>query len=129
MMNLIRNLKIRNKVLLIVALPLAGFLYFSGNAVIEKVKLANEMKKVEHLANLSIAVNGPIHELQIERGASSVYLGSQGKKMAEELSLRKSSTDRKVDKLKSFLEGFDAGENLKLNNLIDKATSKLDLLS
>jgi len=102
------TLKMRTKLILIVAVPLLGLLYFSISSSIEKAVIAREMGKLESLVGLSVKIGDLAHELQKERGMTAGFLGSQGVKFASELPAQRGVTDKKVADLKQELAGFDA---------------------
>lgn len=122
MSGFIRNLKIRNKLMLLLVLPLVGLFYFVYVGVGQKVGLAREMTQVKNLSALATTINQPIQKLQIERGASSVFVGSRGRKMRSELLARRINTDQSFDAVRTFLESFDPGRvDPKLKDLLDRA--------
>ncbi|MCP4177656.1 MAG: PAS domain-containing protein, partial [bacterium] len=129
MKNFFLNLKLRNKLFLLLLIPLIGLIYFSVYAVKEKLTLANNMEQMEQLTKLASSINDPIHELQIERGVSSVYLTSQGEKMGEELSQRRLNTDREIKKLNLFLKNNNFKYNTELKNSLNNVIDELGKLS
>ena len=79
------TLTMRTKLILIVAVPLLGLLYFSISSTIEKAVVASEMGKLESLVDLSVRIGALTHELQKERGMTAGLLGSKGVNFAREL--------------------------------------------
>ena len=108
-MSFINNIKIKNKLILMLIFPIAGLIYFSVNGVLEKSVLSNNMRVVENLSSLAVKVSALVHELQKERGASAVFLGSTGTEFVSEVSRQRQETDKKLADLQIFLKGFDAG--------------------
>jgi len=117
------NLKIRTKLILIVAVPLLGLLYFSISSTLEKSGITREMGKLESLVGLSVKIGNLAHELQKERGMTAGFLGSQGVKFASELPAQRGETDKKAAELKQALANFEAGLfDLSLKNSLDEVT-------
>jgi len=102
-----KNTKIGVRVMISLALPIMGLLLFSGDLVIEKLQTVNELGKVQRLADLAPVVSAVVHELQKERGTSAVFIGSKGKKFAEQLPVQRKDTDAKHEALKEALKSFD----------------------
>ena len=101
------NLKLRDRLILIVLLPLAGFVSFSIDSLLERRSVANEMEKLEILAELSVKIGSLAHEFQKERGMTAGFLGSEGARFAGELPLQRQESDKKVGELRSNLNNLD----------------------
>ena len=89
------NLSIKIKLLLMIILPLTLAGIFIAATVIEKKQIVDNMTQAESLLTLSVTSNNLVHELQKERGASAVYLGSDGNKFSSKLEQQKNLTDTK----------------------------------
>lgn len=107
-MSLISDLKMKNKIILILIFPLLGALYFAANGIVSKVSIVKEVNALQPLTELSRKISAMVHELQKERGATGLFVGSKGAKFAAELPAQRVETDKKVAELKSFLSGFDS---------------------
>ncbi|MDH4215335.1 MAG: nitrate- and nitrite sensing domain-containing protein, partial [Gallionella sp.] len=83
-MQFFTKMKLLSRLILIVILPLVGFMSFSIEDIIEKYEIAQEMGNLESLAGLSVKLGDLAHELQKERGMSAGFLGSKGSKFAAE---------------------------------------------
>lgn len=125
-MSFISNIKIRNKLILMLIFPIAGLLYFSFNETWDKSRLATEMKKLQVLSAGAVKISPLVHELQKERGASSVFIGSKGTEFVSELPAQRSDTDKKIAELEAFLEGFDSSQfGPEFKNALDDALDNL----
>lgn len=98
------NLSIRMKLLLSIALPLLLVFFFAFKAIYSERQLVVSLKQAETLINLSLISSNLVHETQKERGASSVYIASQGKTFASELSQQKIQTDKLFDQFSRYIE-------------------------
>lgn len=103
-----KNLKIRTRIALTLLLPILGLLIFSGSLILSKRQTAAETSSLYNLASLGPTVSALVHELQKERGASAVFIGSKGAKMRAELPAQIQATDIKREVLLSTLDQFDA---------------------
>ena len=109
-MQLFDNLKLSTRLVAIVLLPLAGFLYFSTDSIFEKNAVTVEMTKLESLAHLSVKIGALAHELQKERGMTAGYLGSKGAKFASEIQTQRMETDKRNDALKKLASSLDMNQ-------------------
>jgi hypothetical protein len=66
-------------------LPVAGMLYFAVAETFESRRTETRMIDVQRGVTLGLTLRSVIHELQKERGASAVFLGSEGKSFGPEL--------------------------------------------
>lgn len=108
-MNIV-NLGIRKKLLLLQTLPLAGLLLFAAYGISVKANLYIEMTRVEKLSVFATKVSSFVHEMQKERGATAVYLDSNGSRYGKEVDSQRTSTDKAHQELDTFLHNFNASE-------------------
>lgn len=94
--NFINNLSLRFKLILFLIIPVITILYFSGSSIFLKLNAQEEGQKSLEFILISFQIDDVIHELQKERGISAGYIGSQGKKLREELIAQRTLTDRKI---------------------------------
>jgi methyl-accepting chemotaxis protein len=104
-----RNLSIRTRVLLVAVIPLLGFLAAAAVIVLEKRATVREMSALGQLASVTADISAVIHDMQRERGASAVFLGSKGQQLIKELPEQRQRTDAVRAALAERLAGFDAG--------------------
>ncbi len=107
MKKIFQNQTLRQKLIILVLIPLLGVLFFASKLILEKRKLSNEILKIQALAEYSTRSSALVHELQKERGMSAGFLGSQGKEFARELPGQRSLTDQKRSELLNFLKNFE----------------------
>jgi methyl-accepting chemotaxis protein len=106
-MNVIKNLSLKVKILLIVILPLGAYLYVAGNNLLTGSRQLDSYNEIYELSLLSTNISNLVHELQKERGASAGFLGSKGTKFGDKLSAQRIDTDSKRKNLMEFLGNFD----------------------
>lgn len=119
-MNFIRNLSIRNKLLLVSLIPLAALLYFLATDVFDKISKERNIKRV-HKDVLEIEkVSDVVHSLMSERGYSIGYVGSNGKEEKSEMLVQRVETDKAISAFKQLLiEQKKSGEIPSLAGLPD----------
>src|SRR5689334_21739359 len=81
----LRSVRIMPRVLFALFVPSLGLVLASSIIVAEKRATVSEMQKLTSLAGLATHVSALVHELQKERGASALFLGSKGQAMQHEL--------------------------------------------
>ncbi|MEM9632674.1 MAG: nitrate- and nitrite sensing domain-containing protein [Pseudomonadota bacterium] len=106
-MSLLHNLRISHAIVLVAAIPIFATMLFAGRSVLNDVKIASQTSDLSQLVGLSVQLSALVHEQQKERGATAVYLGSNGKRFVRELAEQRELTDGKRAALETYLSGFD----------------------
>ncbi|MEH2588469.1 methyl-accepting chemotaxis protein [Bradyrhizobium sp. AZCC 1721] len=101
------RLRIMPRILCALLVPSLGLLLASSIVVREKAATVGEMQKLSTLAGLATRVSGLVHEMQRERGASAVFLGSKGEQLKRELPEQRLLTDAQRQTLGAALKDFD----------------------
>ncbi len=128
-MKFLKNLPLKIKILLIVILPLAGYLGVSGITLVNDYQQLKSYSAIRDLSMLSNHISGLVHELQKERGASAGFLGSKGQKFGSKLSSQRRETDAKRQTLNDYLKTFDLNKfNPTLADKINRAMTMLSRL-
>ncbi len=92
-MNFIKDLSIRNKLLLIALIPLLALFYFLGLTIRDKVREKSTIEQVNREVLRAEAFSDLIHQLQQERGLCQVYLLGSGAAGQTELFAQRERTD------------------------------------
>ncbi len=100
-MSFFRNLSIRSKLQLIILLPLSILCLCMASILSDKYTTVVNNQEAAHLIELSVAASELVHELQKERGASAIYLGSKGQRFTTELSNQRRNTDTALKSYKT----------------------------
>ena len=82
------KLSLRLRLFLVMALPIAGLLYFSAAEVLSRLKTEHEIGAMRQLTDLAVAASAIVHELQKERGISAGFIGSKGERFRNELTMK-----------------------------------------
>ncbi len=99
---------LKNKLLMLVLIPLLGLLLFAARASVEKVGQMKEMSSLAELTTTSAGIGALVHEMQKERGMSAGFIGSKGANFAAELPKQRAEVDRRRMELERQLVGFNA---------------------
>ncbi|MDH5217589.1 MAG: nitrate- and nitrite sensing domain-containing protein [Gammaproteobacteria bacterium] len=124
-MGMLKNLSIRNKLMLILALPLVALLYMASTSILDKFETRTELAIVGELAALGVKASALVHELQKERGMTAGFLGSNGKNFADKLPGQHQLASTKLADYYAALEGFETSHfgkefNSALNSGLDR---------
>jgi methyl-accepting chemotaxis protein len=91
------------KLMIVAAIPFFALLGLTGYNLLNKWADRSEMANLSELATGLADVSRLVHELQRERGASVVYIGSKGGQFRTELSQQRQATDEKRRSAAAFL--------------------------
>lgn len=95
------------KIVVVGVVPTLAAIFFLCTVLLEKIQVKAGADVVKELCEYVINASKLAHELQKERGASAVYVGSGGNKMKNELEEGKRNTDKALSSYQSFLASFD----------------------
>ncbi len=89
----LRGLSILKAMMLVAAIPLLSVVVLSLIVIVPQVNSAREFGKLRDLVLLSTEMAELVHEQQVERGSSAVFLSSIGTKFREKLTAQRQETD------------------------------------
>ncbi|AVO51852.1 methyl-accepting chemotaxis protein [Ectopseudomonas mendocina] len=117
---MLRNAPLSVKLLLILIFPLLGFLAFAGVYVAGKYHTLTEMDRTVSASATAQKISVVITALQRERGASGVFIGSQGNSMRDKLAEYRRDTDVATSQMRALSQQGSAN--------MDEALRALDEL-
>ncbi|MEQ9725483.1 methyl-accepting chemotaxis protein [Pseudomonas sp. WHRI 8822A] len=128
---MLRNIPLSLKLLLILACPLLGFLWLAALQVNSSYQTLQEMEQTQEASVIAQKVSQLITVLQRERGASGVFLGSQGKNMQDVLLRMRGQTDTALADARTLAGSADAGLDEALATLggLDAMRGQIDKLA
>jgi methyl-accepting chemotaxis protein len=106
-MRLLGNLPIVLVMLAVGMIPSAVALWFAGAAALSELRRAEAVADVAAQVAFSAELGGLAHELQRERGASSVFVASRGARFAKEVADQRAATSRELESYRARLALFD----------------------
>ncbi len=92
---------------LIAAAPLLFALILAGQRLMTAHSNVNRMDHLQPLAEMAQILGSYVHEVQKERGASGVFMGSKGTRFQTELVEQRAATDAQKAPTKEFLANMD----------------------
>ena len=93
---------IRLRLFLLFALVIAAVLFYAVSEVMTQWNTRGAMERGAQYSELSVQINGVVHELQKERGLSAGLIGSRGARFKGELDTQHQDTD----KARAALDGW-----------------------
>ena len=106
-MVMLKQLKLRTKLMVMLLIPLAGLIFFGFQGVVDKHIISQKMENMELLSGLAVRISAMVHETQKERGMTAGFLGSKGKKFRAELPQQRNLTDARAKKVHAYVAEFD----------------------
>ncbi|MUL10162.1 methyl-accepting chemotaxis protein [Aliivibrio fischeri] len=92
-MKFIKKLSFKQKILLIITLPIIGMLFFSLDTLYKTVSLRSELQDITSMTDISIEGSLIVHELQKERGSTAGFVSSKGANFKSEMLEQRKETD------------------------------------
>ena len=131
----IRGMKLTHMIGLTVSLGiLVGLgvgLFFAQNEIRRELRTIQEMENAVKLVNLSTTLSSYIHEQQKERGATAVFITSEGRTFRAELTAQRKLTDEKRAVVRDTYQqalGLADGELTEKIRIVSDKMSRLDKL-
>ena len=121
-------MSIRQKLILLVIVPLVGLLYLTSIKIYEKIELNKKMSMTSTLVKMSSLVSSFVHETQKERGVTAGFIGSGGEKFGDKLSSQRLNTDKMMQLFKTFVSSLDENYNGEIKESIAKINKSLSNL-
>ena len=124
---MLKNLKMRSKLLLMLFVPIAGLLIFSIREVGDNYKVLNNLTTVNILTGLAVKAGALSHEIQKERGLSSGFINAKGEKFRDDLARQRELVNAELKKVKDYVSANDAALQM-VKKSLDEARARLDRL-
>jgi methyl-accepting chemotaxis protein len=101
------KISIKNKVLLLLTLPLVALFALTAITIADKTQMLNNERKLTTLIELSTRMSDFAHEQQKERGMSGVFIGSNGTKSGNALVQQRKLSDAAKSTLTKYIAAHD----------------------
>jgi len=94
------SLKTYAAIIIAVALPLSGLIWYSVTDALKQERRASEMTRLGMMTSLISEASRVVYEIEEERGISAIFLASGGRKMEGLDRLHRRETDRSIDAIR-----------------------------
>ncbi|HIJ61786.1 MAG TPA: HAMP domain-containing protein [Rhodospirillaceae bacterium] len=88
-------------------LPVILILSLASYVVADKARIMSETAALARIAPLTAGIGAVVHEVQKERGASAVFLGSKGERFKDELKSQRKLSDDALSRLEQSFQAID----------------------
>jgi len=126
---MLANLKIRSRLVLAIGVPVLLLLAFTGFDLMARWTLRTDVMKLQSLAEGVATISNLIHELQRERGASAVFVGSRGTQLRDGLADQRKRTDERQKLAVNVLASLATHASGDFLDGVEKATKAVAALS
>ena len=118
MHNVFSNIRLKYQLILLLTLPTLVILIYSSKHVADNWSHLQEVRHTQTIETRSAAFRKLITKLQLERGMSAGYVGSQGKLFKEELKQHRLDSDLELKNILLLINQPDS-KNLHMDNWLD----------
>ncbi|MCP4401571.1 MAG: HAMP domain-containing protein, partial [bacterium] len=121
------NIKsIKFKMIVLGGIPLALAIVFIVNGISTRYRTVDEMGRMLVLSQLAGKMGALVHETQRERGATAVFMGSDGTLFTSEMKSQRIKTDPRRVELDEFVKTIDpASYGTEFHNALTQALNKM----
>ena len=128
-LGIIRNMRLRNKIFLLVAVPFAALTLFAYILISDNKALHDHASGYEKVVQVALDSSALVHELQKERGASAGFLSSQGAKFGDKVSAQRKLTNTQLARYRENVIQLDVKSfDKKMSEIIGIVEQELNKL-
>ena len=98
---------LRNRLIALLTIPLLGVVFFGIRGALEKGRLTSNYRVMEQAARVMKSASDVVHEVQRERGRSSLFLANKGARFGDELRSQRTDTDKRLQEFQVQLGLLD----------------------
>ncbi|MGM0703273.1 MAG: EAL domain-containing protein [Pseudomonadota bacterium] len=107
MMRFLDRFSLEARFLLALGLPLVVIIWMTTMGAVDRHREVSNLREVEMLTRMAVQAGNLVHHLQVERGLSQGYLGSQGGAFHDALPAARAATDHQFSRLRTRLNQGD----------------------
>jgi len=129
-MKFLENVSIKNKLMVLVVLPLSVIIIFSSLALYDKYTKIINLEHLNKIVILSTKISKLIHETQKERGITAGFLGGGESNVPQALLTQREQTNKVVADFREYTKGHSMHPsiNQRTEDTIHKAVDTLNKL-
>ena len=124
------NLKLKNKIILILALPLFIIIILSTSSILDKIEKESKISKSFDFIGFTIKVSNLLKDIQSERELSILYLDSYGSNKRNQLETKIMKCDESLKSLNDFINNFKLiNDDKNLSLKLEKYQNSINIIS
>jgi methyl-accepting chemotaxis protein len=97
------KLSLKTKLFVLIALPITGLITFSAWSIKDSYTQYVHIHKIEKISILPFKISSFIHELDLERSLTTVYISSEGEYYKDELAKQRIKSDKYYKTLMAYI--------------------------
>lgn len=97
MKNIVNRMPMRFKFACVLLLPLLALVWFATQGILERRAKVQEFDRLHAMTELAQRAGDTVHQMQLERGMTAGYLGSEGETFGNRLREQRPKTDAAVE--------------------------------
>ncbi len=121
-----KNLTFKTKLLFIGVVPLIGLILFNLHFLGDKGGEFLLARNLKSLTEVQFSINNLIHKFKKERGASALYINSQGKEFGERLKAQREETNKRLEEFNKTIKDLKDSEIGEVLNPVLNLLKELD---
>ncbi|WP_404344591.1 methyl-accepting chemotaxis protein [Vreelandella venusta] len=110
MKELLHRLSMRYKFALVLVLPLIALGWFATSGSLERQAAVTELSRIQALTTLAQQSGNWVHQVQLERGMTAGFIGSQGSAFGNRLSQQRPATEAAAEAFFQQRQALDANQ-------------------
>ncbi|MEA5089709.1 methyl-accepting chemotaxis protein [Solidesulfovibrio sp.] len=126
---MLANMNMSGKLSLLLALPMAAFLFYAATESYGRWQALNRLNQTELLLRVTQTMGELVHELQKERGLSSGYASSRGARFGQELEQQKKRSDAARERLEPVIQAVARQKDAPFQPIFSPVLSRLQELN
>ncbi|EHJ93934.1 methyl-accepting chemotaxis protein [Vreelandella boliviensis] len=107
MKTIVNRMSMRFKFACVLLLPLLALAWFSAQGVMERRATVQEFDRLHALTQLAQRAGDAVHQMQLERGMTAGFLGSEGEAFGNRLSEQRPNTDAAAEAFQAQRDELD----------------------
>ena len=117
MNSILSNISLRNKLLLLLIIPLFSLLFYISISTYESYKKEKNLTQLSKLVNLTNQIGILTDEISKERYFTSIYIDTKGSRYEEETYNQRKKVDTIFKNIESYTKNSNIKEKIKINLL------------
>lgn len=107
MKTIVNRMSMRFKFVCVLLLPLLALAWFAAQGIMERRATVQEFDRLHALTQLAQRAGDAVHQMQLERGMTAGFLGSEGNAFGDQLNQQRPNTDAAVQAFQAQRDALD----------------------
>ncbi|MBF57888.1 methyl-accepting chemotaxis protein [Vreelandella neptunia] len=107
MKTIINRMSMRFKFACVLVLPLLALAWFAAQGIMERLTTLQEFDRLHAMTQLAQRAGDTVHQMQLERGMTAGFLGSEGNAFGDQLKQQRPNTDAAVQTFQTQRNALD----------------------